>query len=113
MKINLLIDESMILRRGCLVIQEYIKNKRHKYGIKFYELCTHDGLVLTNEAKGGQGFNDKHNLGQTAAILLKLLNTLFNKCYYVFSDNYYNSFALTELLLEKSTYVTGTLRKDW
>lgn len=112
MKKNLLIDESMMLQRGCLVIQDYIKNKRHKYRIKFYELCKHDGLFLTNKAKGGQVFNDKHNLCQTAAILLKLLNTFFNKCYYVFSDNYYNSVALTELLLEKRTYVTGTLIKD-
>ena len=64
---NLLMDES-ILWCGRLVFQQYIKNKRHKYKIKFHELCTHDGLVLTIEAYGGQGFNDEHNLGQTAAL---------------------------------------------
>ena len=37
---NLSIDESIMLWRGRLVFRQYIKNKRHKYGIKFYELCT-------------------------------------------------------------------------
>lgn len=33
---NLSIDESMILWRGRLVFRQYIKNKRHKYGVKSY-----------------------------------------------------------------------------
>ena len=39
----------------------------------------HDGLVLTVETYGVQGFNDKHSLGQTAAIVLKLINLFLNK----------------------------------
>ena len=70
---NLSIDESMMLWRGKLVFSQYITNKHHKYGIKFYKLCTYDGLVLTAEAYGGQGFNDENNLGQTAATVLKLM----------------------------------------
>lgn len=72
----------------------------------------HDGLVLTVETYGGQGFNDKHSLGQTAAIVLKLINLFLNKGQHVFTDNYHNLVALTEFLLKKSTYVTGTLKKD-
>ena len=53
----------------------FIKNKHRKYGIKFYELCTHDGLVFTVEAYGGQGFNDEYNL----AIVLKLMNPFLIK----------------------------------
>jgi len=30
---NLSIDESMVLFRGRLMFHQYIKNKRHKYGI--------------------------------------------------------------------------------
>ena len=85
---NLSIDESMMLWHVYLVFHQNIKNKRHKYGIKFYELCTHDGLVLTAEAYSGQGFNDEHNLGQTAATLLKLMKPYLNKGYHVFTDNY-------------------------
>ena len=74
---NLSIDESMMLWRGKLVFSQYITNKHHKYGIKFYKLCTYDGLVLTAEAYGGQGFNDENNLGQTAATVLKLMTPFF------------------------------------
>ena len=53
---NLSSNDSMMLWRDILVFRQYIKNKGHKYGINFYELCTYDGLVLTAEAYGGQGF---------------------------------------------------------
>jgi len=109
---NLSIDESMMLWRGRLIFRQYIKNKRHKYGIKFYELCTHDGLVLSAEIYGGQGFNDENNLGQTAAIVLKLMQPYLQKGYHVFTDNFYNSVSLTEFIFSKGTYLTGTLRKD-
>ena len=56
-----------------LTFRQYIKNKRHKYGIRFYELCTHDELFLLAEIYSGEGFNDVNNLGETAAILLKLM----------------------------------------
>ena len=59
---NLSIDESMMLWRWHLIFRQYIKNKRHKYGIKFFELCTHDGLVLSTEIYDGQGFNNVKNL---------------------------------------------------
>ena len=109
---NLSIDESMMLWCGRLVFRQYIKSKCHKYGIKFYELCTYDGLVLTAEACGGQGFNDENNLGQTAATVLKLMTPYLDKGYHVFTDNYYNSVSLTEYLSRHSTYITGTLRAD-
>ena len=60
---NLSIDESIMLWRGRLIFWQYIKNKHHKYGIKFCGLCTRDGLVLSAEMYGGQGFIDANNLG--------------------------------------------------
>ena len=47
---NLSINESM-LWRGCLMFRQYIRNMCHKYGIKFYELCVHDRLVLSAVVK--------------------------------------------------------------
>ena len=72
------IDESMTLWRG--------RNNRQKCGIKFLELCTHDGLI----------------------------KPYLNKGYYVyvFTDSYYNSVQSTGYLSSKSSYITGTLRKD-
>ena len=33
---NLSLDESMVLWRGRLIFRQYIKNKKSKYGIKFF-----------------------------------------------------------------------------
>ena len=43
---NLSLDESMVLWRGRLIFRRYIKNKKHKYGVKFYELCESSGWTL-------------------------------------------------------------------
>ena len=95
-----------------MILQQYIKNKCHKYRIKFYELCTHDGLVLSAEIYGEQGFNDVNNLDQTAAMIMKLMEPYLEKGYHLITDNYYNSVSLKEFLSSKGTYITGTLRKD-
>ena len=100
---KLSIEESMMLWGGRLIFLHYIKNKRHKYGVMFYELCTHDGLILSAEIYAGQVFNDVNNLGQTAAIVLKLMEPYLEKGYHVFTDNYYNSVSLMEFLSSKGT----------
>lgn len=43
---ELSLDKSMIQWRGKLRFKQYIQNKRHKYGIKLYELTTKDGFIL-------------------------------------------------------------------
>lgn len=45
-KESLSLDESLLLFRGRLRFRVYIKNKKTKYGIKFYELCSSDGYIL-------------------------------------------------------------------
>lgn len=42
---NLSIDEAMLLCRRRLRFR-FIRNKRHKYGIKLYELCSFEGFIL-------------------------------------------------------------------
>jgi hypothetical protein len=36
---DLLIDQSMVLFKGRLMFKQYIKTKRHKFGINLYMLC--------------------------------------------------------------------------
>ena len=66
---NISIDESMMLWKERLVFRQYVKNKRHKYGIKFYELCESDGIVLKVKIYSGEKTLDKHLFGQTRAIV--------------------------------------------
>ena len=109
---ELSLDESMVLWRGRLVFRQCIKNKRHKYGIKFDQLCQSNGIVLRATVYSGERFTYEHNLGQTASIVLHLMKDFLNKGYCVYADNYYNSVQLTRKLSVYSTYICGTLRFD-
>lgn len=109
---NLSIDESMMLWRGRLIFRQYIKNKRHKYGVKFYELCESDGIVLKAIIYSGQPTPDPHSLGQTGAIVLELMKDFLGKGYCLFTDNFYNSFELAKHMIENETYICGTLRSN-
>ena len=40
------VDESLILFKGRLLFKQYIKSKRSRFGIKFYELSTADGILF-------------------------------------------------------------------
>ena len=51
---NICIDESMMLWRGRLSFRQYIKNKKHKYGIALYNLCESNGLVIKTKIYCGK-----------------------------------------------------------
>ena len=108
---RLSLDESMMLWRGRLIFRQYIKNKRHKYGIKFYELCQFDGLVFRICIQSGVAFDDVNDLGQTGAVVLHLPDDFLDKGYTLFVDNFYNSIPLSKYMTTRSTYICGTLNK--
>ena len=95
---ELSLDESMMLSRGRLVFRQYIKNKRHMYRIKIFELYTNDGVVLKTEIYSGWKFQDPQSLGQTGAVVLHLMEPYLDKGYHLFTDNWYNSLPLTKNL---------------
>ncbi|XP_065663012.1 piggyBac transposable element-derived protein 4-like [Hydra vulgaris] len=89
---NISIDESMMLWKRRLIFRQYVKNKRHKYGIKFYEHCESDGIVLKVKIYSGETTLGKHLLGQTGAIVLDLMEKFLGKGYHLYTDNFYNFF---------------------
>ena len=104
----------MVLWRGRLIFRQYIKNKRHKYGVKLYELCESTGIILWTSIYSGVSYPDPHDLGQTGAIVKSLLTDFIGKGYTVYVDNYYNSIRvrLTQQLSSNKSYICGTLRSD-
>lgn len=108
---ELSLDESMVLWRGRLVFRQYIKNKRHKYGVKIYTLTEPNGLVLNCFVYTGQA-DELGGKGHTSKVLLHLLEGKENNGHAVYMDNFYNSHDLAKNLLEKGTYVTGTLQSN-
>ncbi|CAG5026014.1 unnamed protein product [Parnassius apollo] len=104
------LDESMVLWRGRLFFKQYIKNKRHKYGMKLYLLTEPDGLVLRMHLFGGSS-DITSGKGHTEKIVMHLLNDFLDKGHSVFMDNFYNGYNLALKLLQRKTYCSGTLRK--
>lgn len=108
---QLSLDESMVLWRGRLVFRQYIKNKRHKFGIKLYVLAEPEGIVHKFHIYSGAG-DETSGVGHTQKIVLKLMEERLDSGHSLYMDNYYNSFELATKLLERKTYCTGTLSKN-
>ena len=75
-------------------------------------MCESSGLTLRSFIYSGLPYPDIHDLAQTRAIVLKLMEDFFGKGYTVFADNYYNSVKLTNFMSKKQTYICGTLWSD-
>lgn len=106
---DLSLDESMVLWRGRLVFRQYIKNKRHKYGIKLYLLTEPDGTVCKFAIYTGT-LDDHGGKGHATNIVLHLMQENLDVGHSLYMDNYYNSYDLACTLLSRNTYCTGTLR---
>ncbi|XP_046687886.1 piggyBac transposable element-derived protein 4-like [Homalodisca vitripennis] len=108
---ELSLDEAMVLWRGRLIFRQYIKGKRHKYGIKLYTLCEPGGLILRFLVYSGS-LSDLGGKGHATKVVLHLMRGKLNHGHSLYMDNFYNSFPLAYQLLRKKTYCTGTLRAD-
>lgn len=114
-KRELCIDESMVLWRGRLLFRQYMKEKRHPYGVKFYELCESSGIVLKIQIYAGKSaatITTEQGTSITAKVVLDLMDGFLNKGYILYADNFYNSVSLTKTLTAQSTYLCGTLRSN-
>lgn len=70
------------------------------------------GLIHGVMVYCGQRYDVSNNLSHTEFVVHNLMKGLLNKGRSLFMDNFYNSVLLTKQLLEKKTYVTGTLRPN-
>nr|XP_047124229.1 piggyBac transposable element-derived protein 4-like [Hydra vulgaris] len=91
---NISIDESMMLWRGRLIFRQNNKKKKHKYGVKLYELWESDSVVIKVKIYSGEATLNEHLLGQMGAIVLDLIENFLGKSYHL------------------KTYICGTLRGD-
>lgn len=106
---NLSLDESLLLFRGRLSFRQYIKNKKARYGIKFYFVCTKDGYVLNMQIYSGRS---EGGLSKIETLVTSLLEPYLDRGHHIFMDNFYNSVGLSKKLLRRKTHTTGTLRAN-
>nr|CAI5848324.1 unnamed protein product [Callosobruchus analis] len=109
---ELSLDESLLHFRGRLAFRVYMKNKKAKYGIKFYELTTSDGYLLNTEMYSGTIEKENQESTKLESVVLRLMKPFLMKGHELFMDNFYNSYQLSEKLLTRKTHTTGTLRSN-
>ena len=104
------IDESMVPFRGRIGFRQYIPSKKHKYGIKLFKLCCKGGYTWRTKIYAGkEPFHD----GPVAdSVVLELMKGLLDKGRQLCTDNWYSSVGLAKKLLQRSTNLIGTLRKN-
>jgi hypothetical protein len=95
-----------------LIIRQYIKGKKAKYGIKLYILAESNGLALKMIVYGGAADKELGGKNHTNKVVFKLMNGKTGYGHSLFMDNFYNSVELTESMLNEDTFVTGTLRSN-
>lgn len=111
-KESLSLDESLLLFRGRLRFRVYIKNKKTRYGIKFYELCSSDGYVLNIEIYKGKDSCEVVKSSKVDSLVLRLMKPYLDKGHHIYMDNFYNSATLSNKLMSQKTHITGTLRSN-
>lgn len=109
---SMIIDESMVPWRGRLNFRQYIKNKRHPYGIKLYKLCNPEGYTFNVKVYTGKGTDITPGRSHADAVVNTLMTKYFNCGRTLFCDNFYTSIELAENLLHKHTKICGTLRSN-
>ena len=110
---HITIDESLVLYKGRLHFKQYIKTKRARFGIKFFEVATAEGILLDFIIYQGNMEPqlvqpDGENWLLTERIPLTLIDPYLNKGHTLTIDNMYTTPRLAKYLLQKSTKVVGT-----
>ena len=109
------IDESLVLFKGRLSSQQYIKSKRARFGIKLYKLYTSNGILLEFIV---YHWNIAPQLIKMEGALITeripatLMERYFGKGHNLYIDNFYTSLRLAKYLIENGTNATGTIREN-
>ena len=106
------IDETLVPFKGRLKFKQYISNKRHKFGIKLFKLCLENGYLFDLSIYCGQEKIPNQEQSVPSSVVLKLTEKLLNQGRTIVIDNYYTSVELATALLEKKSYILGTLRSN-
>lgn len=108
-KDKLCVDESMVPFLGRLIFRQYLKNKRHRYGVKVFKLCAEGGYCITYKIYSGK--EQKRAKDLSAKVVMELVEPYLEFGRTIYTDNWYTSVPLAEKLGEKHTHLVGTLNK--
>jgi len=111
---NLSIDEQMVPFTGTLEAKQYIKGKPHPWGVKLFFLCGSSGLaydfLIYQGSRTELSSENSKKFGQGAAVVIHLSERIPPAYHRLFFDNYFTSYNLLEVLMEKKIFAAGTVR---
>jgi len=103
---NLVIDESLVLWKGRLSFKQFIKTKRHRFGIKLFIICDVetdfilDFIIYTGAETRLLPYDA--NISISGAVVKTLIAPYLNKGYNLYTDNWYTSPILAQDLYKKN-----------
>ncbi|KAK6182621.1 hypothetical protein SNE40_010263 [Patella caerulea] len=107
------IDESLCPFKGKLSYKQYIPNKPHKWGVKFWVMCdAKTGFCLYWDAYTGKNKFLYPEFSVTENIVLQLVDKLPEIGHHIYMDNFYSSVKLFERLKSLGFGACGTLRTN-
>lgn len=111
---RLAVDEQMCASKGRHHLRQYMPDKPHKYGYKFFILCGMSGYAYNFEIYTGTENNPaEKDLGASSNTVVRLTRIVpENKNHKLFFDNYYTSLRLMTYLKTKGILCLGTVRSD-
>lgn len=104
------VDETLLPFRGRLGFRQFIKNKRHKYGVKLFKLCSGSGYTYNLSIYAGKNVDNRKTTPFDVVVLLT--NDLLQEGRTVVTDNWYTSIQLANKMLDAETHLIGTVRKN-
>ena len=88
---NVCVDESLQLFKGRLHFRQYIHTKKARYRVKFYQLCTSDGVLLDFLIYCGTKLQEIEGLSATETIDATLMESYLHDDRCILLDNFYTS----------------------
>jgi len=110
---DLCVDESIVLFKGRLAFKQFIRTKREQFGIKLFELCTSNGIILdflVYHGKMNEELLPQFQISES--IPVTVMQRYLNKGHRLFVDNYYTTPALALHLLDNNMKLMGTVRAN-
>ena len=113
-----LVKESLLLFKGRLHFKQYIPSKRRRFGIKIYILCEIDtGYTInfcfhTTKAEHDKFASFASSLSVSERIVVHLCDRYLDLGHKIYADNWFNSVRLANFLLNKRTFLIGTIRPN-
>lgn len=83
------IDKSVIPFIGRLIFRQYLKNKKHRYEIKIFKLCSKDYYTSQYNIYAGKDVVCESDVSHK--IVMKLVSPYLNFGRILYTDNYYSS----------------------